>query len=98
MIGVPQVIPSFIPDINEGISASFLLDVRLVFPGDLLPRNLISSAISIDIPAGIPSIVTPIAEECDSPNIEMIIFFPIIDDIFTSTLYWCLSLAFLIQI
>jgi len=63
--GPRRVSPFFIPDKNSGASGSLRCVVKRVLPGALLAVNRRSSSISILIPAGSPSITTPMASLCD---------------------------------
>ena len=70
-IGVPVVFPSKTPERISAESDSFRLVVYLLCPGFLLSRKLWMSSSEIGMPAGQPSITTPIPGPWDSPHVVM---------------------------
>ena len=68
VIGAPQVLPSTRPDMNSGISASLRWVAYAAPPGARRFKKRCSASISTAIPAGKPSITTPMAGACDCPK------------------------------
>ena len=66
---MPVVLPSNTPERISTESDSFRFVVYLLCPGLLLSRKLWISASEIGIPAGQPSITTPIPGPWDSPHV-----------------------------
>ena len=67
--GVPQVTLPTRPETNSGRSASFRAVAVGLFPGARRARKACSRSISMAKPAGMPSMVTPMAAEWDWPKI-----------------------------
>lgn len=68
-MGAPVVIPSKIPDKNFTLSVSCRGVVMLLCPGRLRSKACCICAVSICKPAGMPSIIPPMASPCDSPKV-----------------------------
>ena len=75
VMGAPVVNPSNTPLSISGWSGSLLFVVP-VLPLCRLLRSAIKSSGCICIPGGQPSILTPIAGPCDSPNSETLKIIP----------------------
>ena len=75
-IGEPKVLPSNTPDSISALSFSFLCVVISLCPGFLLFNSNCMSSFEILIPGGHPSIVTPTASPCDSPQVVILYDFP----------------------
>ena len=59
--GAPQVTPFSNPDKKMGVSDSFLMVDRRLFPGFRRSKKEFSSSMSMASPEGSPSIFTPMA-------------------------------------
>ena len=86
--GAPVIVLSTTPESISGKSASFRGVAVLSLPGALLFISSRILSISSFKPEGRPSITTPIAFPWLSPNTEIFILSPIVDDIYiTSQLF-----------
>ncbi len=85
-IGAPVDLPSNMPESSSTISDSFRCVVIFDCPGRRRSNSPCIAAISIETPAGHPSITPPMAAPCDSPKVVSLNVFP---RVFPAMLIFC---------